>query len=269
MISLNAPADFSDPRTGRSYRLFQEGFDGPWTPEDPKFDKLVGGDRTRDHVYLSQLSVNSDPGRSLKYAGSLLVVLGIAAVYFRKRGQGSEVGRIGNPSYSSGQEPAVGTQAKQPLAVSQIGPLLVTLATVLAGGSAAGAAPLDWERLGASSGAGSGASLPAGYVCPADGRSRLRVREPDAGAAGGRAGRAALPRRSAAPFRAAELLLAGSSRPRHGSKSRFCRPPTRRCGRASACRCRMRPGGDCCASRRTRPAAATPALPDCSSSSTA
>ena len=36
------------------------------------------------------------------------------------------------------------------------------------------------ERLGASSGAGSGASLPAGYVCPADGRSRLRVREPDA-----------------------------------------------------------------------------------------
>ena len=169
VISLNAPADFSDPRTGRSYRLFQEGFDGPWTPEDPKFDKLVGSDRTRDHVYLSQLSVNSDPGRSLKYAGSLLVVLGIAAVYFRKRGQGSEVGRIGNPSYSSGQEPAVGTQAKQPLAVSQIGPLLVTLATVLAGGSAAGAAPLDWnawEHLPA---------LGRGRVCPLDTFARQTV----------------------------------------------------------------------------------------------
>jgi len=85
VITLNAPVDVCDPRTGQTYRLFQEGFDGPWTPEDPKFDKLVGADRTRDHVYLSQLSVNSDPGRGLKYAGSFLVILGIAVVYFLKR----------------------------------------------------------------------------------------------------------------------------------------------------------------------------------------
>ena len=82
VITLNSPVDFCDPRTGRSYRLFQEGFDGPWKPEDPKFDKLLGNDRTRDHVYLSELSVNYDPGRGLKYAGSLLVLLGIALVYF-------------------------------------------------------------------------------------------------------------------------------------------------------------------------------------------
>ena len=145
MITLNAPADFSDPRTGRTYRLFQEGFDGPWTPEDPKFDKLAGDDRNRDHIYLSQLTVNYDPGRSLKYAGCLLVIMGIAVVYFVRRGQGPGVrGRTDCQSVLQ-QGSEVRDQGQRPLAVSHLPSLLVALAALLAGCAAAGAAPLDWD----------------------------------------------------------------------------------------------------------------------------
>ena len=68
LITLNAPIDFTDPRSGRTYRLFQSSFSGPWRPGEPEFDHLVGKDRSRDQVYLSRLSVNYDPGRGLKYA---------------------------------------------------------------------------------------------------------------------------------------------------------------------------------------------------------
>ena len=85
LIKLNAPVDFADPLTGRTYRLFQSGFDGPWLPGDPEFDRLVAGDHSRDQVYLSQLSVNYDPGRGLKYAGCLMIVVGIGIVYYSRR----------------------------------------------------------------------------------------------------------------------------------------------------------------------------------------
>jgi ABC-type transport system involved in cytochrome c biogenesis permease subunit len=136
VITLNAPVDFADPRTGQTYRLFQEGFDGPWTPEDPKFDKLVGNDRTRDHVYVSQLSVNYDPGRGLKYAGSFLLIFGIAVVYFGRRGQGAGIRDRGSEDRDRG---------RQPLAAWQLGGLLVALAAVFGACSAADAAPLDWN----------------------------------------------------------------------------------------------------------------------------
>jgi ABC-type transport system involved in cytochrome c biogenesis permease subunit len=84
LITLNEPVDFTDPVSGRTYRLFQSSFDGPWLPGEPEFDKLVGHARDRDQVYLSRLSINYDPGRGLKYAGSLLIVVGIAMVYFLK-----------------------------------------------------------------------------------------------------------------------------------------------------------------------------------------
>ena len=48
LITLNAPVDFTDPRTGRTYRLFQSSFEGPWLPGDAEFDELVGNDRSRD-----------------------------------------------------------------------------------------------------------------------------------------------------------------------------------------------------------------------------
>jgi ABC-type transport system involved in cytochrome c biogenesis permease subunit len=82
LITLNAPVDFLDPRSGATYRLFQSGFEPPYLPGDPKFDALVGTDRTRDRVYLSRLSVNSDPGRPLKYVGCILIILGILVVYY-------------------------------------------------------------------------------------------------------------------------------------------------------------------------------------------
>jgi hypothetical protein len=94
LITLNAPVNFSDPGTGRSYRLFQESFRGPFRPGDPIFDDLVR-DGSREQLFLSWLTVNYDPGRGLKYAGSLLIVAGIAimfymrAYFFRPRGPAS------------------------------------------------------------------------------------------------------------------------------------------------------------------------------------
>ena len=84
LITLNAPVDFADPQTGRTYRLFQSSFDGPWKPGNPEFDQLAGSDRSRDQIYLSRLSVNYDPGRGLKYAGSLLLVAGITMVFYMR-----------------------------------------------------------------------------------------------------------------------------------------------------------------------------------------
>lgn len=80
-ITLNAPVDFTDPQSGRTWRLFQSSFDGPWKPGSPQFQSLAGDDRSRDQIYLSVLTVSHDPGRALKYTGSLLIILGIAIVY--------------------------------------------------------------------------------------------------------------------------------------------------------------------------------------------
>ena len=85
LITLNAPVDFVDPRSRRTYRLFQSSFKGPWRPGDTEFDELAGNDRSRDRVYMSQFSVNYDPGRGLKYAGCVLIVAGITIVYYLRR----------------------------------------------------------------------------------------------------------------------------------------------------------------------------------------
>lgn len=83
-VALNAPADFSDPQTGRSYRLFQESFDGPHKPGDRWFDKYVAPTSPRDELFLSILTVNYDPGRGLKYAGSLLMIVGVATMFYMR-----------------------------------------------------------------------------------------------------------------------------------------------------------------------------------------
>lgn len=83
LITMNAPVDFSDPRTGRSYRLFQESFFGPIRPGDDGFDKYVAP-TGRDEGYMSTLTVNYDPGRAVKYAGCLLVVAGIATMFYMR-----------------------------------------------------------------------------------------------------------------------------------------------------------------------------------------
>lgn len=85
-IALNAPIDIVDPQTGKAWRLFQSSFQEreEWKPGHPEFDSLARGDFSRDQIYLSILSVNSDPGRGLKYLGSLLIVIGMVVVYYQR-----------------------------------------------------------------------------------------------------------------------------------------------------------------------------------------
>ena len=84
LITLNEPANFSDPSTGRSYRLYQSSFNGPFKPGHPYFDQRVGGTGSREELYLSILSVNYDPGRGLKYFGCLLIVAGIGTMFYMR-----------------------------------------------------------------------------------------------------------------------------------------------------------------------------------------
>jgi hypothetical protein len=82
LITMNAPVDFSDPATGRSYRLFQESFNGPWLPGDAVYDRYASPER--DDLYMSTLTVNYDPGRGTKYAGCLLIVCGIGTMFYMR-----------------------------------------------------------------------------------------------------------------------------------------------------------------------------------------
>jgi len=84
LITLNEPKTVVDPSTGRSYRLFQESYGGPWKPGEPLFDMVVGAESDRDRLFMSTLTVNYDPGRGLKYAGCLLVVAGVVIVFYGK-----------------------------------------------------------------------------------------------------------------------------------------------------------------------------------------
>ena len=83
-ITMNAPVDFADPRDGRSYRFYQESFMGPWRPTDAEFKRLVPGDSPKKLLYGSVLTVNYDPGRGVKYAGCLLVIGGIATMFYMR-----------------------------------------------------------------------------------------------------------------------------------------------------------------------------------------
>ncbi len=82
-ITMNAPVDFSDPTTGRSYRLFQESFSGPIRPGSSEFDKYFAA-RGLDEGYMSTLTVNYDPGRAVKYSGCLLITVGIATMFYMR-----------------------------------------------------------------------------------------------------------------------------------------------------------------------------------------
>lgn len=83
-ITMNAPVDFADPRDGRSYRFYQESFMGPWRPTDAEFKRLVPGSSKKKLLYGSVLTVNYDPGRGVKYAGCLLVIGGIATMFYMR-----------------------------------------------------------------------------------------------------------------------------------------------------------------------------------------
>lgn len=85
LIELNQPIDFVDPSTGRSYRLFQASFEPPRRPGDPLFEQLVRPDEPRGKLNRSIFSVSYDPGRALKYLGSLLIVGGMIWLYYGRR----------------------------------------------------------------------------------------------------------------------------------------------------------------------------------------
>ena len=90
LITLNQPITRKDPATGRSFRIYQEAFRGPWKPGDPFYDEQLGGrllpgeDMPRGELFLSWLTVNYDPGRGLKYFGSLMIVAGIATMFYMR-----------------------------------------------------------------------------------------------------------------------------------------------------------------------------------------
>ena len=86
-ITMNAPVDFTDPQTGRLYRLSQSGMQGPIALANPMyraFWQRVGDKTGRERVYLSSLGLNYDPGRGLKHAGSLLMIFGVFVVLYTK-----------------------------------------------------------------------------------------------------------------------------------------------------------------------------------------
>lgn len=91
LITLNHPVNLSDPRSGRTYRLYQEAFNGPFRPGDPVYERVLGPGSAKRELYASILTVNYDPGRGMKYFGSLLIVGGILTMYrmrayfFRRR----------------------------------------------------------------------------------------------------------------------------------------------------------------------------------------
>lgn len=88
-ISMNAPVDFSDSRNGRSYRLYQEAYRGPF-PRGSREYQLGLRSSTRassdlpEQLYISILTVNYDPGRGVKYVGCGLIVLGIVTMFYMR-----------------------------------------------------------------------------------------------------------------------------------------------------------------------------------------
>lgn len=67
LITMNAPLDYPDPK-GRTLRLFQENYNSP----------------ENGMPAASTLRVNYDPGRWIKYLGSLLISVGIFMMFYMK-----------------------------------------------------------------------------------------------------------------------------------------------------------------------------------------
>ncbi|MDR0704938.1 MAG: hypothetical protein LBF88_08110 [Planctomycetaceae bacterium] len=89
LISMNNPSIFKG--NGRSYRIYQSSYAGPYHPDNPWFYELYDGNIfswekiPRESLYMSTLSINADPGRGLKYLGCFLIVLGTAWFLYRKK----------------------------------------------------------------------------------------------------------------------------------------------------------------------------------------
>lgn len=61
---------------------------GPWVPGDPLYERFTdrqgrAGEKP-DRIEASVLTVNYDPGRGVKYAGSGLIVVGIFTMFYMR-----------------------------------------------------------------------------------------------------------------------------------------------------------------------------------------
>jgi hypothetical protein len=83
-ITMNAPIEFANPRTRQSYRFFQESFVGPFKPGEAEYEELVPNSVNVPELYASVLTVNYDPGRWIRNIGCLLVVCGIATMFYMR-----------------------------------------------------------------------------------------------------------------------------------------------------------------------------------------
>ena len=76
---------------GKTFWAYQDSFRGPYKPGDSEFDdvvqaKLIPGEtKPRESIYQTILSLNYDPGRGMKYLGSLLIVWGTALLVYRRK----------------------------------------------------------------------------------------------------------------------------------------------------------------------------------------
>lgn len=90
LIQMNRPGVLRSPQTGRAFWAYQDSFRGPFRPGDPEFEQVVDGRllpgeaTPRETLYSTTITLNDDPGRGLKYLGSLLIVLGTAFLIYRK-----------------------------------------------------------------------------------------------------------------------------------------------------------------------------------------
>ncbi len=104
LITMNAPLDYPDQH-GRILRLFQENYQPPIPSKNVQMGSIF--------------RVNYDPGRSLKYLGSLLITLGIftmfymKAYFFKKPPQASRKKKNNSDDDSSGQKSEQETKKEQ------------------------------------------------------------------------------------------------------------------------------------------------------------
>lgn len=90
LIQMNRPGVLRSPDSGRVFWAYQDSFNGPYRPGDPEFEQVVDGrllpgeTTPRETLYRTTITLNDDPGRGLKYLGSLLIVLGTAFLIYRK-----------------------------------------------------------------------------------------------------------------------------------------------------------------------------------------
>ena len=143
---MNGPVDFADPRSGRSYRLFQTSFQGPLQPE--RLDLPWNGPvDPPPRLFLSYLTVNADPGRGLKYAGCLILVAGIFCRFFLRGTARAATTQGALPDSSSSAESPRNSALLDKPAVAPLRPALLLAAMLCTAGAARAddAATLDWS----------------------------------------------------------------------------------------------------------------------------